>query len=152
MNKTRYKGIDYDNRTQARWAVFFDSIGIDFEYNNSTINHPTFYLKKLNAYAQVQEYNESYHNFCFDFAVFLNKGSKTFINSNITVIVLDGVPEAKPYSVYGGGDNIVFCPIRISEEDRLFYSCSEDDGSDCNGIDDLREIVHNARAIRFENF
>lgn len=30
--QTTYKGIKYRSRTEARWAVFFDKLGFDFEY------------------------------------------------------------------------------------------------------------------------
>ena len=30
--QTYYKGYKFRSRTEARWAVFFDSIGVDWEY------------------------------------------------------------------------------------------------------------------------
>lgn len=30
--QTHYKGYKFRSRTEARWAVFFDSIGVDWEY------------------------------------------------------------------------------------------------------------------------
>lgn len=33
-NETQYKGYCFRSRLEARWAVFFDKLGIDFVYES----------------------------------------------------------------------------------------------------------------------
>ncbi|GAA5648636.1 hypothetical protein [Vibrio proteolyticus] len=59
--KTTYKGIEYRSRTEARWAVFFDGIGVQFEYEKEYIDLsngqkylPDFFLPEFNAFFEVK--------------------------------------------------------------------------------------------------
>lgn len=59
--ETLYKGCRFRSRLEARWAVFFDSIGIEWEYEpegfklpNGENYLPDFYLPKLNSYAEIK--------------------------------------------------------------------------------------------------
>ena len=36
--KTEYGGVTYRSQTEARWAVFFDTLGVEFQYEPETIN------------------------------------------------------------------------------------------------------------------
>lgn len=36
--KTEYKGYCFDSRTEARWAVFFDACGVNWEYRSKTFD------------------------------------------------------------------------------------------------------------------
>ena len=44
--QTWYKGILFRRRTEARWAVFFDSLGIDWDYEEEgfIMSDGTYYL------------------------------------------------------------------------------------------------------------
>lgn len=33
--RTTYKGIEFRGRTEARWALFFDELGIPWEYERA---------------------------------------------------------------------------------------------------------------------
>jgi len=62
--ETRYAGYKFRSRTEARWAVFFDSMGIEWEYelegfvlDNGKCFLPDFYLPKHKYYAEVKPYN-----------------------------------------------------------------------------------------------
>ena len=59
--ETRYKGHRFRSRLEARWAVFFDSIGIEWEYEpegfelpDGTRYLPDFYLPRTRTYAEVK--------------------------------------------------------------------------------------------------
>ena len=59
--ETEYKGYHFRSRTEARWAVFFDSMGIEWEYEpegfklEGGYNYlPDFYLPKLNIWVEVK--------------------------------------------------------------------------------------------------
>lgn len=66
MNKikpieTWYKGVKFRSRLEARWAVFFDAIGIRYEYEmegfqmeDGTEYLPDFYLPDLDIWIEVK--------------------------------------------------------------------------------------------------
>lgn len=58
---TEYKGYLFRSRLEARWAVFFDAMGIKYEYepegivlSDGTGYLPDFYLPKFNCYFEVK--------------------------------------------------------------------------------------------------
>lgn len=58
---TEYGGQRYRSRTEARWAVFFDTAGLAFEYERRPVKLssgemylPDFYLPDLNAWFEVK--------------------------------------------------------------------------------------------------
>lgn len=66
--ETRYKGYRFRSRLEARWAVFFDTAGIAWEYEKDGYNIdgrpylPDFYLPEHAAFFEVkgsQEYDEA---------------------------------------------------------------------------------------------
>jgi hypothetical protein len=59
--ETRYKGYRFRSRLEARWAVFFDVLGIPFEYElegyslpSGAAYLPDFLLPTLHAYVEVK--------------------------------------------------------------------------------------------------
>ena len=59
--KTHYNGIIFRSCLDARWAVFFDNYGIDYEYlleaivlNNGSRYLPDFFIPSLGIYAEVK--------------------------------------------------------------------------------------------------
>lgn len=63
--ETRYKGHRFRSRLEARWAVFFDNAGIEWEYEpegfelpDGTRYLPDFYLPSMNFYAEIKPYRE----------------------------------------------------------------------------------------------
>ncbi len=59
--QTAYKGYLFRSRLEARWAVFFDACGIEWEYepeglmlNDGTCYLPDFYLSDFNCYFEVK--------------------------------------------------------------------------------------------------
>ena len=58
---TRYKGYHFRSRLEARWAVFFDALGIRWEYelegfelDDGTRYLPDFYLPELHYYIEIK--------------------------------------------------------------------------------------------------
>lgn len=63
--KTEYRGMTYRSQTEARWAVFFDTLGVEFQYEPETIALssgakylPDFYIKDFDAYFEVKPSDE----------------------------------------------------------------------------------------------
>lgn len=59
--QTRYAGCLFRSRLEARWAVFFDALGIEWEYEKEGFNLgeaglylPDFWLPPLNAWFEVK--------------------------------------------------------------------------------------------------
>lgn len=58
--QTEYKGYKFRSRLEARWAVFFDEMGIDYEYELEGFDLeagrylPDFYLTKINVFVEIK--------------------------------------------------------------------------------------------------
>lgn len=59
--ETEYKGYRFRSRLEARWAVFFDALGIQWEYekegyhlSNGSCYLPDFWLPKFKVWAEVK--------------------------------------------------------------------------------------------------
>jgi hypothetical protein len=59
--ETVYNGYHFRSRLEARWAVFFDTAGIEYEYepegfilDDGTKYLPDFYLPRFNIYAEIK--------------------------------------------------------------------------------------------------
>jgi hypothetical protein len=57
---TRWNGVLYRSRTEARWAVFFDALGVEATYEPETFNLggswylPDFFILQWNLYVEVK--------------------------------------------------------------------------------------------------
>ena len=58
--ETRYKGYRFRSRLEARWAVYFDTLGYEWEYEKEGYDLgdagwylPDFWLKSVNMWAEV---------------------------------------------------------------------------------------------------
>lgn len=100
--QTNYNGYKFRSRLEARYAVFFDELGIKWDYetegyvlNNGLYYLPDFYLKAFDCFAEV-------------------KPDRTLTDEELqklvafgeekTIILLDGRPSNKPYKVYSPFD------------------------------------------------
>lgn len=58
--ETVYNGYRFRSRTEARWAVFFDALGIEYEYEpegfdmDGILYLPDFFLNSLDMYVEVK--------------------------------------------------------------------------------------------------
>lgn len=59
--ETRYKGYRFRSRLEARWAVFFDALGVKWEYEKEGYDLgdagwylPDFWLPEINAYVEIK--------------------------------------------------------------------------------------------------
>lgn len=90
----KYKGFRFRSRLEARWAVFFDAIGLKYEYEvegfemNGVRYLPDFYIPSLNRWFEIKakplsEYEiKKCEEFCFNMD-----------NENIKFSILIGSPE-----------------------------------------------------------
>lgn len=62
---TTYNGTEYRSKTEARWAVFFDYMGVTFQYepgyiqlSNGNRYLPDFFIEEFDAYFEVKPDND----------------------------------------------------------------------------------------------
>ena len=106
--ETHYNGYRFRSRLEARWAVFFDAIGLKYEYEvegyeiegckKGEIHYlPDFYIPSLDRWFEIKakplnEYEmKKFEEFCY------NKD-----NENIKFSVLIGSPEAVRIDMFSG--------------------------------------------------
>lgn len=130
--ETSYKGYKFRSRTEARWAIFFDAAGIEWQYElegyrlgELGLYLPDFWLPKAKAFAEVkgQEFTVAEINLCRRLAA----------KSGHPVIMLAGGPEVGAYRVE--------MPSGLLEE-RVFLPKDQER---------VGEAVAQARSARFEH-
>lgn len=130
--ETTYKGYKFRSRTEARWAIFFDAIDIEWKYEHEGyklgdegLYLPDFWLPGAKAFAEVkgQEFTVREINLCRRLAV----------KSGYPVIMLTGGPEVQAYRVE--------MPDGVLSE-RAFFP--KDQGK-------VADAVVQARSARFEH-
>lgn len=94
--ETRYRGFRFRSRAEARWAVFFDAIGVKWDYEKDGYDLgeegpylPDFWLLESQVHAEVkgQEFTVREVNLCRILA----------LRSSYPVVMLAGSPEARIY-------------------------------------------------------
>jgi len=155
---TKYKGYKFRSRLEARWAVYFDAIGLEweyekegFEFDDGTRYLPDFWLPQVRCWAEVKACKlttqERYK---------VNKLAK----ENYPVILLVGVPNTISYEVIEyEGDVSGWCDCIISmyhnypiDENRFYTMTGYEIGSkvDVDFFPDVYEAVDKVRSARFE--
>jgi hypothetical protein len=96
--ETHYKGYHFRSRLEARWAVFFDALGIKWEYEvegyelkDGTKYLPDFYLPKFHSgmYCEVKPDGGDF-----------SKAIKFARETESNLWLCEGMPETKPSIVY----------------------------------------------------
>nr|BAR30588.1 hypothetical protein [uncultured Mediterranean phage uvMED] len=94
--ETYYKGYLCRSRTEARWLVAFDRIGIKYEYEPEGFDLgkagkylPDFYLPQFNSYAEVKGRTFNLEE--------IEKAKALSIQSKKSVLFLEGQPSRKGY-------------------------------------------------------
>lgn len=101
--ETKYNGFRFRSRLEARWAVFFDMIGLKYEYEiegfemNGVRYLPDFYIPSLDRWFEIKakSLREKEIKKCEEFC--LDKD-----NENIKFSVLIGSPEAVKIDDFAG--------------------------------------------------
>jgi hypothetical protein len=154
--QTKYKGYHFRSRTEARWAVFFDKLGVKYEYEpegfelpNGKCYLPDFYLPLLGGggYFEVKPDVENEQEWLDNLEQLAKLTGKN-------CFILNGVPDYKFYGKYvmewdclnSGHDDFIrshyektnfwaayaFCTV---PDDKYDYYCSVGSFYSCLGID-----------------
>lgn len=101
--ETHYKGYKFRSRLEARWAVYFDVLGCEWEYEREGYDLgpygrylPDFWLKTVNMWAEVKA--EPLTKEEMDRCKALVQGT------GYPCILLVGPPDIKPYDVWESCD------------------------------------------------
>lgn len=101
--ETTYKGCRFRSRLEARWAVFFDALGLEWKYElegYEVDGHrylPDFWLPAARAWAEVKGDPEGLRNDFDRMSAILGPKSPLpgFIEGKAVLVVLGDVPEAR---------------------------------------------------------
>lgn len=159
--ETQYNGYRFRSRLEARWAVFFDAMGIEWTYEPEGFDIdgvwylPDFFFHKFGCYAEVKPEQFTQEQFSLCYA--LEDGC----------ILLDGIPEPKFYYCTRSGfwdkstcsdeyrkytSNDIYGRILFEwsvYKDRLWYSFGE--GIDCYILDETFSAIEKSKSARFEH-
>jgi hypothetical protein len=104
--QTKYKGYHFRSRTEARWAVFFDKLGVKYEYEpegfelpNGKCYLPDFYLPEFGGggYFEVKPDVENEQEWLDNLEQLAKLTGKN-------CFILNGVPDYKYYGKYNPND------------------------------------------------
>jgi len=154
--ETIYKGRRFRSRLEARWAVYFDVVGIKWEYEKEGYNLgdgifylPDFWLPQASMWAEVKgrELTE----------IEIEKIKRLVNGTDYPCLVLVGPPEIKVYYAtlpeeWEDGFLNDFALTNYHgylDDENRFYSCPGSD-EDCGFPDVIRGVLA-ARSARFEH-
>ena len=131
--ETPYNGIDFRSRLEARWAIYFDVMGIrwhyepecfeidlgydpDYQSSETVLWLPDFYLPKLDAWVEVKGQYSHEHNKFFDTLLAAASKHGPCING---LYLLSDLPKAKD-----GFTSLLPKLTGFDEEDQVVYCMS----------------------------
>lgn len=124
---TTYNGLQFRSRTEARWAAYFDLMGVEWRYEDEAYELPSgaylpdFYLPMHDVYAEVKG------DAGFDLAA-IRKAYELSKNSRRRVLLLDGPPANTTYLLMAGNKW-----FRDDEPDNDAVMSGDIDGDDYGG-------------------
>lgn len=156
---TKYKGYYFRSRLEAKWAVYFDSLGIKWEYEKEGYHFEDgtnylcdFWLTDLQMWAEVKPKELTLEE--------MKKVENLVNGSQKPVLLLIGIPERKPYyaveKIFGIDENFYMINYALSnfhnypEEENRFYCNFEDEEIFESWFDDIDFHVNNSKSARFE--
>jgi hypothetical protein len=151
---TIYQMVKFRSRLEARWAVYFDSIGIAWEYEKEGYDLgddlyylPDFWLPQVNKWAEVKPTEFT--------PIEMKKVRRLVYGTGYSCILLPGLPGHRSYRVvtseYYDGTLIDYDVVLTNDQGYLtnenrFYSCPADDEE----FEDVKIAVGRAKSARFE--
>jgi hypothetical protein len=138
---TNYKNYYFRSRLEARWAVYFDCLGIKYEYENEnerfemsdgTKYLPDFYLPDIDLYCEVKPNIEISD-------ADMHKIEMFALESDKEIILLKGEPSAKLMQCFKKLEIKYKCDAE---------QCLQDDCETCN----QRKEVNLTQILTFDGF
>jgi len=166
---TVYNGYRFRSRLEARWAVFFDHMGFEYQYELEGFDLdgiwylPDFYLPKVKMWAEVKAGEFSYDE--------ISKVKLLAKHTNQPVLMLGGEPKAKPYWAWQweefegkkeafDNDYVLSNYCDYYQNENRFFACtglSDEEYWDKNHLyeidvmcHDMKTAIYAAKQARFE--
>lgn len=152
--ETRYQGYRFRSRLEARWGVFFDALGLKWEYEPQGFDLPCgnylpdFWLTQVKMWAEVKPVEFS--------AIELEKAQQLARLSGSHVLQLIGIPENKPYWAIGWATEVGFyedaycLTMEKIAKGRFYYGPSDFTSGGDAYWPDTEAAATAARSARFE--
>lgn len=161
---TRYRGYRMRSRLEARWAVYFDALGIYWHYEVEAFDLssvapdlgaylPDFWLSQVKMWAEVKP--------CEFSQIEIRKCDALAKITGFPCLMLDGMPEDRAYwarephaSTYWPDEEDYLIDAQYLAENRFYGSTGLDRGAKASESfrrdDSVFEAIDAARAARFE--
>jgi hypothetical protein len=150
---TKYNGYYFRSRLEARYAVYLDALGWEYQYEpegyklKSGYYLPDFYLPDINCYVEVKPVplNKLELKLCCELSeIICNE------NSGMDVILFEGQPDYKTFrAIYNGGIFGDVVPITFRNKYYPFFFTGTSE-FDKNYFLQEGEALMKAREARFE--
>ncbi len=144
--QTNYHLTDFRSKLEARWAVFFDRLGWNWQYEpkkfklKSFSYIPDFYFPDIDCYAEVKplELNSLERKKCIELSILLK---------DTPILPLIGVPDFNVIkSIQNGGNSFEVVPVALWDK---FYPFFYTDSFDKDYFNDTTAAVHCASDVVF---
>jgi hypothetical protein len=143
--ETRYKGYRFRSRLEAKWAIFFDSLGVAWEYEkegfelpNREYYLPDFWLPDMQLWAEVKPKDLTDRE--------MRKLVTLAEGTGHSCLLLVGMPENKPYEMYDLECGTTIAVLLTNRRGRFYYLPADDER-----FADTDQAVVAARSARFEH-
>jgi hypothetical protein len=159
--ETIYKDFRFRSRLEARWAIFFDALGLSWDYEVEGVNLyrygwylPDFYLPQVKLFCEVKPI------YIDDTEIDINKYKAFVSQTGFAIMLLQGTPDFKFYQCFFKFENEVCEDLKFvshyhnyPNEEHRFYGCPGcGDPIEERLVDDkYKQAVALARSARFEH-
>ena len=147
---TRHNGNYYRSRLEARWAVYFETLKIKFDYEFegfTTSNHnylPDFYFPKFGFYGEVKREGFGDED--------VERWTEFARESKCPLVVFEGTPHANPCRAFGMHIDMPLLVIPFAhlfvKKMGVYYHAGGHESF--NKYPPFREAIRMAREKRFE--
>lgn len=169
---TFYKGYRFRSRLEARWAVYFDQVGVSWEYEPAGFNLgnklylPDFFLPEFGTYIEVKPTLESKEKVFSDMVAMIESGASSVGSClavfgdplNHKLMAVGRIDNGQPWhddfcdqtaiSFDVSGDEKMICPtFNLSAAEKVSLKLKRTASS---LIDNYKEKLY-ARCVRFEH-
>jgi hypothetical protein len=143
---TKYKGYRFRSRLEVRWAIYLDSIGIQwvfepegYELGNGIRYLPDLWLPELKMFAEVKPENGFNEKA-------IHKIKLLVLGTGFDCILLDGIPEIRSYKKWGadGFQDVLLFP---HPEEKRLYRCAEEMDENQIEMDSPEIFAHLKRSV-----
>lgn len=118
--QTPYNGYRFRSRLEARWAVFFDTLGVEWDYENEGYQLPSgwylpdFWLPRAKVFLEVKPYNWSHSDYKLDQAALqaVNK-TREMKSGGMDLLIVAGRPWPHEYHIYQEGIDGLIVPSQF---------------------------------------